>query len=265
MTTLRRRLMSRAADIACSAVPRRRPSPARLAAAHIVAHRGNTEAADPARENTLAAFDACLALGVFGIEFDVQWTADGVPVVMHDAMLAPGGEALAGLGFEALRARTDIPSLADVVGRFGGAVHLMVELKSETFDHDREPVLAAVLAPLEAGRDYHLLCLDPSLLGRLTRFARAARIAVAETNTREIVEQAIALELGGVAGHYVLLNRRIRRQLAARGMRVGVGMVPNTRVLRRELALGADFIFTDRAAPLVRALARWRAGRGGIL
>src|SRR5690606_8234697 len=112
----------------------------------------------------------------------------------------------------------------------GGAVHLMVELKSETFDHDREPVLAAVLAPLEAGRDYHLLCLDPSLLGRLTRFARAARIAVAETNTREIVEQAIALELGGVAGHYVLVNRRIRRRLAARGMRVGVGMVPNTRV-----------------------------------
>lgn len=51
----------------------------------IIAHRG-ASAEKP--ENTLAAFRRALALRVAGIELDVQVTADGVPVVFHDATLA---------------------------------------------------------------------------------------------------------------------------------------------------------------------------------
>src|SRR5262245_27960739 len=47
----------------------------------IGAHRGAPEAAP---ENTLAAFDAGAALGVDYIETDVQRTADGVLVLLHD-------------------------------------------------------------------------------------------------------------------------------------------------------------------------------------
>jgi glycerophosphoryl diester phosphodiesterase len=47
----------------------------------IGAHRGDPEAAP---ENTLAAFDAGAALGVDYIETDVQRTADGVLVLLHD-------------------------------------------------------------------------------------------------------------------------------------------------------------------------------------
>ena len=35
-------------------------------------------------ENTLAAFDAARDLGAWGIEFDVRWTLDMCPVVIHD-------------------------------------------------------------------------------------------------------------------------------------------------------------------------------------
>jgi glycerophosphoryl diester phosphodiesterase len=49
-----------------------------------VGHRG---AQADAPENTVAAFRAALTAGVDEIEFDVQLTSDGVPVVLHDATL----------------------------------------------------------------------------------------------------------------------------------------------------------------------------------
>jgi glycerophosphoryl diester phosphodiesterase len=50
----------------------------------IWAHRG---ASGKAPENTLAAFGLAELDGADGIELDVRMTADGVPVVMHDATL----------------------------------------------------------------------------------------------------------------------------------------------------------------------------------
>ncbi|GKT02556.1 glycerophosphodiester phosphodiesterase family protein [Furfurilactobacillus entadae] len=47
----------------------------------IIAHRGLIT---QGVENTQSAFEAALALGVDGIETDVQQTADGVPVLIHD-------------------------------------------------------------------------------------------------------------------------------------------------------------------------------------
>jgi len=48
----------------------------------LVAHRGFSAVAP---ENTLSAFCAALQHGANAIEFDVQLSADGVPVIIHDA------------------------------------------------------------------------------------------------------------------------------------------------------------------------------------
>lgn len=48
----------------------------------VIAHRG---ASGLAPENTLAAFSLAVALGADGVELDVQMSADGRPIVMHDA------------------------------------------------------------------------------------------------------------------------------------------------------------------------------------
>lgn len=47
----------------------------------VIGHRGLRRHAP---ENTIAAFEAAAELGVDGVEFDVQLTRDGVPVVLHD-------------------------------------------------------------------------------------------------------------------------------------------------------------------------------------
>lgn len=56
------------------ALARRRPL--------VIAHRG---ASGLAPENTVAAFKLAWALGADGVEMDVQLTADGHPVVIHDS------------------------------------------------------------------------------------------------------------------------------------------------------------------------------------
>ncbi|WP_026689217.1 glycerophosphodiester phosphodiesterase [Alteribacter aurantiacus] len=47
----------------------------------VIAHRGNTFYTP---ENTMASFLSAATYPVDGIELDVQWTKDGVPVVFHD-------------------------------------------------------------------------------------------------------------------------------------------------------------------------------------
>ncbi|HKQ05271.1 MAG TPA: glycerophosphodiester phosphodiesterase [Blastocatellia bacterium] len=54
------------------------------AAPLIIAHRG---ASGLAPENTMAAFRLAIGLGADGFELDVQLSADGQPVVIHDARL----------------------------------------------------------------------------------------------------------------------------------------------------------------------------------
>ena len=50
----------------------------------IIAHRGFSSIAP---ENTLAAFEQAIARGARSIEFDIQLSADSVPVIFHDATL----------------------------------------------------------------------------------------------------------------------------------------------------------------------------------
>lgn len=50
----------------------------------VIGHRG---ACGYAPENTLASFEKAIALGLRWVEFDVQLSSDGVPMVIHDATL----------------------------------------------------------------------------------------------------------------------------------------------------------------------------------
>ena len=50
----------------------------------VFAHRGGAKLAP---ENTMPAIDNGMALGADGLEIDVQLSADGIPVVIHDQTL----------------------------------------------------------------------------------------------------------------------------------------------------------------------------------
>ncbi len=249
-------------DAVYSAVPRRTPGRHALEQVRVVAHRGNTGTPGIA-ENTLEAFERCLELGVWGIELDVQWTRDGIPVVIHDPnTLRVFGEpavVIGETGFDRLRRDCPgVPALEEVLPHLAGRAHLMLEIKTETLERRHLPTLRALLTDLEPAADYHLLCLQPDVFEGLSGFERGAMMPVAETNTRDIVIAAQRLGLSRIAGHYLLFHRRLRHDLRRRGIRYGVGFVPGGSLLRREIRLGSDWIFTNHAERLQHLLAHWR-------
>jgi glycerophosphoryl diester phosphodiesterase len=120
-----------------------------------IAHRGLHDAASGVIENTAGAVRAAIAAG-YGIEVDVQISADGEAMVHHDAVLGrliDGDERLdrlsaAALGRVTFRGSDErMMTLGELCDLVSGRVPILVELKSR-FDGDRRlPArVAAVLA-----------------------------------------------------------------------------------------------------------------------
>ena len=120
-----------------------------------VAHRGLHDRARGIVENMPAAAEAAIS-GNFGIECDIQLTADGEAMVHHDdalGRLTEGSGALLGKTAAELKAvkfkdtAEHMMSLADLCDLVKGRVPLVIELKSH-FDGDRRLVkrMAEILA-----------------------------------------------------------------------------------------------------------------------
>jgi len=108
-----------------------------------IAHRGLHDAAAGVIENTASAFTAAIA-GYYGIECDVQVSADGEAIVHHDdalGRLTEGSGLLAALSASALKAAPfkatadRMLTLGEQQDVVGGRVPLLIEIKSH-FDGD---------------------------------------------------------------------------------------------------------------------------------
>jgi glycerophosphoryl diester phosphodiesterase len=246
-------------------LPRVVPDTSRLAGCRVVSHRGE-HGGRMVLENTRADFDAGAALGVWGIECDLRWTRDLVPVVAHDPDLRRVfglDRTISACTLQALqRDCPGLPTLAEVIGRYGGNHHLMVEVKRERYPHpDRQNrILRDLFAGLTPGADFHLLSLAPEMF-RLTPFAPpSACIPVARLNVPRLSRLALRNGYGGVAGHYVLLGNAVIRRQHAAGQGVGTGYPRSLRVLAREVNRQVDWIFTNHAGDVqgwIRRLQRY--------
>lgn len=119
---------------------------------------GHAAAAGEAPANTLAGVRACLDAGAEGMEIDVQLSADGVPVLMHDEtvdrttnLTGPvRAHSVAALQAADAGNGEPVPTLDQVLTLVAGRLTVMCELKSTPGDptHDQRCV-DAVLAVIE--------------------------------------------------------------------------------------------------------------------
>jgi glycerophosphoryl diester phosphodiesterase len=156
-----------------------------------IAHRGLHNAAAGVVENTASAFSAAVA-GNFGIETDLQISADDEAMVHHDdalGRLTEGSGKLAEMSAAAIqkvrfKASADmILTLTDLCELIGGRVTLVLELKSR-FDGDLRlarraaEVLATYAGPVA------VMSFDPALVEAVRRQAPSlTRGIVAERMT----------------------------------------------------------------------------------
>lgn len=242
-------------------IPRPKITSDEWRSSRIVAHRGCHDSGRTIYENTFAAFDAACEFGSWGIEFDVQWTRDSVPVVIHDPDTSrlPGTASVevAQVDFLELRRFCPlVPRLDEVLERYTGKTHLMIELKAETMNSKYNRQLKESLFSCRPIEDYHLMSLSSEVLRLIHNFPDQVKLPIATTNTREMYAEFRKGEFGGFNGHYLLLDQRIRTELAARNIPWGTGIVNSINVLAREIRSGTTWVFSDSAEMFARAMHR---------
>jgi glycerophosphoryl diester phosphodiesterase len=109
-----------------------------------------------APENTLAGIHKAIELGSDAIEIDVQASADGVPLLMHDLTVdrsTDGTGAVAELTLAQLKALNvkgeQIPTLAEVLDLTKGKVLLVIEIKQPGIEEQ----ISRVIGDADARRE----------------------------------------------------------------------------------------------------------------
>jgi glycerophosphoryl diester phosphodiesterase len=247
----------------------------------VIAHRGDSRNCP---ENTLAAFASAAAAGADGIELDVRLSADGIPVVCHDASLARFGggrrplarRTLADLGrdsvgawFATRFADERIPTLAAVLKGFRGLV--LIELKAgggrgaPARDRRLAAAVVRVVAHARAQARVRLLCFAPGVLAELARLApQLPRVRNSERSpadpaawlARQAAVQAICVDQRVLDGTLVAAAQ-------ARGIEVYAYSCNTAQELARLRRFAPAALLTDRPAWLVARLARGQASRPG--
>lgn len=243
----------RLVDFVFEHLPQPMPSAEKLKQCKIISHRGEHDT-DSSHENTLAAFEKAARANVWGIELDVHWTRDWIPVVAHDAdmsRLFGKGDQIAQKSLAELNARfPTIPTLQEVISRFGQRLHLMIEIKQQSWTHRlrQGDILADVLSPLRPETDYHLLSLTPRTLIDLPLIPPGAKVPIAYYLPDRFSRLAIQHQWGGLCGHYLIMRCAIISRHKKRGQQVGTGYADSVNTLLRELNRGIHWIFSNKAA-----------------
>jgi glycerophosphoryl diester phosphodiesterase len=229
-----------------------RPGAAALRRCRIISHRGEHDN-NHVLENTLAAFDKARDAGVWGLECDIRWTKDLVPVIYHDADL----QRLFGKDiqinetlFKVLRKEfPQIPTLSEVLTRYGKNMHLMVEIKAEVYPEpaNQRRILSQAFSGLVPEEDFHFLALVPQWFEYVDFTASTTCIPVAQINWREMSRMALQKKYGGMAGHYLFITDARMKRHQEHGQKMGTAYIRSKNSLFREINRGADWIFSNHA------------------
>jgi glycerophosphoryl diester phosphodiesterase len=136
-----------------------------------IAHRGLHDASSGAIENTAAAFSAAIAAG-YGIETDLQISADGEAMVHHDdalGRLTEGSGRLAEMTAAQIKAvpfrgsAARILTLGELCELVAGRTTLLLELKSR-FDGDMRVAGRTIEALANYSGPVAVMSFDPALI-----------------------------------------------------------------------------------------------------
>ncbi|WP_413869049.1 glycerophosphodiester phosphodiesterase family protein [Albidovulum sp.] len=168
-------------------MPAALPAPVPLPPAFLrapLAHRALHDRSAGRPENSPAAFRAAIAAG-YGIECDIQPSADGVPMVFHDYDLKRltgvagrirGHTAAELRALRLLGSGEGIPTLAEMLALVAGRVALLIEVKDQdgAMGPGVGPLEQAVAAELEGyAGPVALMSFNPHSVAALARAAPA--------------------------------------------------------------------------------------------
>lgn len=248
-------LLVSVADRVYSQIERPLPALQQFQRCKIISHRGEH---DNRRvfENTMEAFERAQNCGAWGIELDVRWTKDLIPVVIHDdntRRLFETGISIHQTHFSRLnQTHPVVPTLEEVIQRFGGKMHLMVEIKEESYPDPeyQNRVLSTLFARLHPADDYHLISLSPYMFDLFEFIPSKALLVIAEMNVAQMSKLVIDKKFGGLLGHYSLMRKSVVKRHRSLGQKVGTAYIDSKNCLFRELNRAVDWLFSNSACSM---------------
>lgn len=202
-------------------------------------------------ENTLPAFERAIELGADAIELDIHVTADGVPVVHHDADVRTnaGGasttRALAQMTWQEvtrveLAPGITIPSLQQVLAAVGDRAMVYVELKGSNSERATLDVITGACSRCAVHS------FDHGAITRAARLAPAVRRGILFDAYPQDVDAAMrdtaALD---VWPEWTLIDGPLVERVHARGGRVIAWTVNATAAAEQLVRLGVDGLCGD--------------------
>jgi len=222
----------------------------------VTAHRGYS-AAYP--ENTIPAFKGAIQVGADWAELDVQQTADGEVIVMHDSNL----KRTTGLDKEVWQVTWDeikdldngswfdkkyqtvrIPTLEEVLKVCRGKIHLNIEIKPSGHDKDLEEQVAKLL------KKYHMRDTFSAVSSLKYDSLRKIKQADDSIETAYITSVSYGnftdLEYAdGYSVESTLLSKSFVNKAQKAGKQIYVWTVNSEERLEKVVGMGIDNVITD--------------------
>jgi glycerophosphoryl diester phosphodiesterase len=225
-----------------------------------------------APENTLAGIRAAMKLGVDAIEIDVRASADGVPVLMHDATVdrtTNGSGAVSdfrltelqsldagGAAFAGRFAGERVPTLSAAAGLIAGRCTLIAEIKQPGI----EALVVEVLRGVGAVASAMVWSFDLETAAAVHRIEPLlpAVLLVDEFNgdPAQTFDGILARSLRGLSVHHSRVDARLAQAARLRGLVIYTWTADEIEEQLRLRDCGVDGIVTNRPDLLIGALHR---------
>ncbi|HEX5835982.1 MAG TPA: glycerophosphodiester phosphodiesterase [Pyrinomonadaceae bacterium] len=222
----------------------------------IIGHRG---ASAVAPENSIAAFEAAIAAGADGIEFDVRLSRDGVPVIIHDDTLQrthglrgrvvdSSADELGSVGVPSLRDLFELMSQNDLIlyleikGSSAALAERCCELVSEFSYEDRVIVE----------------CFDLNVIKNIRTLKTAALFEPRIYTDQRVIDRTLEARASVLALHHRLAKSTLVEKAKLAGLRVVVWTVDDPAWIARAQAMGIEALITNDPATMIEASDRLR-------
>lgn len=207
----------------------------------------------------MPAFEAAIAAGADGIEFDVHLSLDGVPVIIHDETLQRTHglrRRVADLTADELR-EVGVPSLRQFFEfMVQNDLLLCLEIKGSSAQLAAE--CSRVVSDFGFEDRVLVECFDLRVLQRMERLRTAALFGRGIYTDQRLIDSALEVGASVLALHYRLVTAGLVKRAKEAGFEVVVWTVDSPAWVAQARSMGIKALITNDPALLIEAYDRLR-------
>lgn len=215
----------------------------------LIAHRG-ASAYEP--ENTLAAFRKAIDMGCDAIEFDVRFTKDGIPIVIHDEDLkrvAGIDKKVRELTLNEIREvvvmeREHIPTVDEVLSEVKGKTVIFMEIK----DLVNEEYIVKMLKDHNVIDHTLVISFNYEYLRKIRALDNSIEIGLLTYIRPLPIDIAVKLKAMAILPRYDLVTPNVVRKVHSKKLRIYTWTVNDVSIALKMKNYGVNGIATDDPA-----------------